>query len=53
MSLKKGLPRLNSSKLVFRKFLATPKHIMQSCSSCITDCLHDFEKEHHLENTFR
>ena len=49
MSLKKGLPRLTSSKVVFRTFLATLKQIRQSYSSCITDCQHDFEKGKHLE----
>ena len=39
-----------SSKAVFRIFLATLKQIMQSYSSCITDCQHDFEKEKYLEN---
>ena len=50
MHCKKGLPRLTSSKAVFRTFLATPK---QSYSSCITDCQHDVEKSKHLENTFK
>ena len=53
MRLKKGLPRLNSSKVMFRTFLATLKQIMQSYSGCITDCQQDFEKEKHLENTFQ
>ena len=53
MPVKKGLPRLNSSKVMFRTFLTTLKQIMQSYSSCITDCQHDFEKEKHFENTFK
>ena len=50
MCLKKGLPQLTSSKVVFRTFLDTLKQIMQSCSSCITDCQHEFEKRKRLEN---
>ena len=44
MRLKQGLPRLTSSKVVFRTFLATLKQTDQSYSSCITDCQHNFEK---------
>ena len=51
MNLKKGISWLTSSKVVFRTFLATHKQIIQSYSSCITDCQHDFEKRKHLENT--
>ena len=50
MRLKKGLPRLTSSKAVFRTFLATLK---QSYSCWIVDCRHDFEQGKHLENTFK
>ena len=49
MRLKKGLPRLTSSKVVFRTFFATLKEITLSYSSCITDCQHDFEKGKHHE----
>ena len=50
MRVKKDLSRSTSPKVVFRTFLATPNQITQSC---ITDCQYDFEKEKHLENTFR
>ena len=50
MRVKKDLSRSTSPKVVFRTFLATPNQITQSC---IIDCQYDFEKERHLENTFR
>ena len=53
MHLKKGLPPLTSSKVVFRTFLVTLMQIRQSYSSWITDCQHDFEKGKHLQNTFK
>ena len=45
----KGLTQLTISRIVFRIFLATLKQTMQSYSSCITDCQHDFEKENILK----
>ena len=50
MHLEKGLPRLISSKVVFKTFLAT---LTQSYSSGITDYQHDFEMGKHLENAFK
>ena len=52
MRLKKDLPRLTSSKVVFRTFWRdSNKQITQSYSS-ITDCQQDFEKGKHPENIF-
>ena len=53
MHLIKGLPRLTSTKVVFRTFLATLKQITQSYSNYITDYQHDFEMSKHPENTFK
>ena len=52
MCLKKGLPRLTSSKVVFRTFLVTLKQITQSYSSCITDFENGKHLEKHLEASF-
>ena len=53
MRLKKGLPRLTSSKVEVRSFLATLQQLMQSYSSCISHCQHNFEKGKHLENNLK
>ena len=43
MHIKKDLPQLTSSKVVFKTFLATLKQITQIYSSCITYYQYDFE----------
>ena len=51
--LKRVCIDLPAQKLCLEIFLATLKQITQSCSSCITDCHHDFEKGKHLQNTYK
>ena len=53
MRVKKGLPRLNSSKVGVKFFLANLKQITQSHTSCLSHCQHNFEKGKHFEDAFQ